>query len=180
MSKAVLSSRDIVKEVAQCLVKVRADPLLLPLFLFARSLGATTAARHDAALIMSPVNSGRIFPATDDNNKKKKKKLHRAAESLKSFQKGTTSKGNILPSFGFSFPAFVILQKHLGEVRPVGSPVTHKPVRRSSASEEAVCLTATVSSKHKQKSHIERLCHLTSCKRWSFRSLDHFQGRTLL
>lgn len=70
MSKAVLSFRDIVKEVAQCLVKVKTDPLLLPFFLFARSFGATTAACQNGLLIMSPVNSGHIFTATD--NKKKK------------------------------------------------------------------------------------------------------------
>lgn len=117
MSKAVLSSQDIVKELAQCLVKVKTDPLLLPFFLFARSLGATTAACQNGLLIKSPVNSGHIFTATDNNNTKK---LYRTTESLKSFQKARHAiKENILPSFCFC-SCFHNSAKHLGEVRPVG------------------------------------------------------------
>lgn len=153
MSKAVLSSQDIVKELAQCLVKVKTDPLLLPFFLFARSLGATTAACQNGLLIKSPVNSGHIFTATDNNNTKK---LYGTTVSLKSFQKAQheTSKKTFLPSFVL---AFIILQntwERWGQSArlPRDSQTLHMTSQQTSTAAQLqkrfklLCPAATVSS----------------------------------
>lgn len=157
MSKAVLSFRDIVKGVAKCLVKVKTDPLLLPFShgaLEQQQLLVTTAC---SLCCQSTAGTYSLPPTTTT------KAFYGTAETLKSFQRGSTR--HQTKHFAVVWLFILAFTPGRGEV---GSPVTHKPFTWSNTASSEALLSNSTSGEKKMPNQTAHLWRLTSCKRWLF------------